>query len=241
MKTVKILKIVLIILLLLVMTLSGHKIILYYKGNKENEEIKKEIIENYIEEVETTEEEVKYEVDFESLKKENPDTVGYLKVNGTNIDYVVVKGSDNSFYLKHSFNRSYNISGWIFADFHNQFNGYDKNIVIFGHNTLDGSMFGTLKNVLTKEWQENSDNHKVLFITEDGESIYEVFSVYTVLSEDYYIKTQFNDDFDKFVEIIKKRSIYDFKVDVDENDKVLTLSTCTSDRIHRVVLHAKKL
>ena len=180
-------------------------------------------------------------IDFKSLKEQNSDTIAYLKVNGTNIDYVVVKGNDNSYYLKHNFNKKYNIAGWIFADYRNLFDETDKNIVIFGHNMKDGSMFGALKNVLDKSWQENKDNLKITLITEKGQYKYQVFSTYSITPEDYYINTIFNsdDEYFKFINEIKSRSNYDYDVEVDSKDKVLTLSSCTDDGKKRVVLHAR--
>ena len=65
-----------------------------------------------------------------------------------------------------------------FADYKNKFDGTDKNIIIYGHNRRDGSMFYTLKNILNKEWYEKEENLKVKFITEKEETIYQVFSVY---------------------------------------------------------------
>ena len=61
-------------------------------------------------------------------------------------EYPVVKGSNNSFYLNHCFDKSYNSAGWIFADYRNKFDNTDKNIVIYGHNMRDGSMFGSMLN-----------------------------------------------------------------------------------------------
>ena len=187
------------------------------------------------------EQEVKYNIDFKSLKEQNSDVVAYIKVNGTNIDYVVVRSKDNSYYLKHNFNKEYNIAGWIFSDYHNKFDETDKNIVIFGHNTKDGSMFGTLKNVLDKSWQENKDNLKILLVTEKDQYIYQVFSTYSIKLEDYYINTEFSndDEFKKYIEEVKSRSNYDYQIEVNEKDKILTLSSCLYDSTRRVVLHAK--
>ena len=183
----------------------------------------------------------KYNVDFKSLKEQNPDVVSYLKVNNTNIDYIVVRGKDNKYYLSHNFNKEYNVAGWIFSDYHNKFDDTDKNIIIFGHNTRDGSMFGTLKNVLNKEWYENKENHEVILVTEKDTYYYQVFSTYSVPVEDYYINTEFKDDneFVEFIKTIKSRSIYDYGVDVSSKDRILTLSTCTPGATGRVVLHAK--
>lgn len=184
---------------------------------------------------------IKYNVDFNTLKKINNEVVAYIKVNNTNIDYVVVKGSDNSYYLNHNFEKKVNIAGWIFADYHNKFDELDKNIIIYGHNTKDGSMFGTLINILNKDWYENEDNHQVVLVTEKGTYYYQVFSTYSIKPEDYYINTEFNNefDFDIFIKNLKSRSIYNYGVDVSKDDKILTLSSCIGNGNKRVVLHAK--
>ena len=68
--------------------------------------------------------------------------------------------------MNHNFEKKYNIAGWIFADYKNNFDKTDKNIVIYGHNRKDGSMFGTLKNILKEEWYSNEENFVIDFITE---------------------------------------------------------------------------
>lgn len=181
-------------------------------------------------------------IDFKKLKEINADTVAYIKVNGTNIDYVVVRGKDNSYYLNHNFEKKYNIAGWIFADYKNKLDGTDKNLVIFGHNMKDGSMFETLKNVLDKTWPEKKENHIVTLITEDKTYKYQVFSTYSINPEIYYINTEFNNnEFSKFINVIKSRTNYDYGVEVNSDDKVLTLSSCIGDGSQRVVLHAKMI
>lgn len=187
--------------------------------------------------------EIQYNIDFESLKQQNSDTIAYLKVNNTNIDYVIVKGKDNSYYLKHNFEKKWNTAGWVFADYHNRFDDNDKNIIIYGHSMKNGSMFGTLRNVLTKNWYTNEENHKIVLVTENGVYNYEVFSTYSIVPEDYYINTSFknNSEFDKFVKKLKSRSIYNYGVDVTGEDKILTLSSCMGGGKKRVVLHAKMI
>lgn len=182
-----------------------------------------------------------YIIDFAKLKEQNFDTVAYLKVNNTNIDYIVVRANDNSYYLNHNFNKDKNNAGWIFADYKNQFDGSDRNIIIYGHNTKDGSMFGTLKGILEKSWYENIENHNILLITEKGQYTYQAFSSYSIIPEDYYINTEFSSDieFEEFLQEIKSRSIYDYGINVSQNDKILTLSSCISNGKKRVVLHAK--
>ena len=239
-------KLVLFIIMLVfffMFLLSLIKIISYLKDNKDNKKIQETIIKDSITIVEPIEEEkkVKYDIDFKSLKETNSDTVAYVKVNNTNIDYVVVKGNDNSYYLKHNFEKKWNVSGWIFADYHNNFDESDKNIIIFGHNTRDGSMFGTLKNTLNENWYKNNENQKIVLVTEMGTYYYQVFSTYSIKPEDYYINTEFNnnDEFDKFIKKLKSRSVYDYEIEVSGKDKILTLSSCIGDGTKRVVLHAK--
>ena len=103
-------------------------------------------------------------------------------------------------------------------------------------------MFGSLKNILDPDWYNNEENTSINFITEKEKSVYKVFSVYQIEDEDYYIQTDFdeNNKFKDFVEKIKGRSIKDFGIDVNEEDNILTLSTCGSSNKYRIVLHAKK-
>ena len=89
----------------------------------------------------------------------------------------------------------------------------------------------------------NEDNKYITLVTENETQTYEVFSVYQIEAEDYYIKTKFNTEkeFEKFLQTIKKRSIKDFNVDISKKDTILTLSTCANNNKYRVVLHAKKI
>ena len=230
----KIIKIFMIVCLL-VMIYSIYNIVTWYLDNKKNDSIKeeiKEIINN---------DDNNNVIDFKALKEKNSDIVAYLKVNNTNIDYVVVKGNDNKFYLKHNLYKEYNKLGWIFMDYHNRLDGTDKNIVIYGHNTANKSMFGTLRNIVKKEWYTNPDNYIINLVLEDKLLTYQVFSTYTIKVEDYYINTIFKDntEFNKFINTLKKRSVYNYGVNVNGEDSILTLSTCTNNGKSRMVLHAK--
>lgn len=180
-------------------------------------------------------------VDFEKLKKTNPDVVGWIIVNNTNIDYPVVQTSDNSFYLSHSLDKEYNAAGWPFADYRVANNGKDKNITIYGHNRKDGSMFGSLKKILQPEWYENKDNLKITYVTEEETNEYQVFSVYQIAKETYYTNNYFNSDEEhqSFLNELQSRSEVDFDVELKSSDKILTLSTCADNNYYRVVLHAK--
>ena len=188
-KTLFIIRIMQLIFLILLIY-SSLCIIVWAKNNKEN----KEIISNIEKSVEidsTNDEEHKYKVNFEKLKQENSDTVAWLKVENTNIEIPVVQAKDNSYYLTHNFNKKYNVAGWVFADYKNKFDETDKNIVVYGHNMRDDSMFGSLKNVINEEWYDNKDNQYITFITENEYQTYQIFSIYQTEKEDYYIDLVF--------------------------------------------------
>ena len=240
----KIIAFIMLVVFICLLIFSSIKIINYIKDNRKNEEIIDEISKSITinDKIENNyQNESKYNIDFKTLKKTNPDMVGFLKVNGTDIETIVVQGKDNSFYLSHNFEKKYNSAGWIYADYRNNLDGTDKNIIIYGHNMRNNTMFGTLKNILNKDWQENWYNRYITFITENEESTYEVFSVYQIEAEDYYMKTEFKDkEFKTYADTMKARSRYNFDVDLNENDSILTLSTCANNNKYRVILHAKK-
>lgn len=245
MKKKRILNIVIYLILFLILICSGFKLYFWYKDKKNNDETTEQLKNNVkLEKIKKdNSNNEKYIVDFKKLKSENSDVVAYIKVNNTNIEYPIVKTSNNNFYLNHSFDKSKNSRGWIFADYKNKFDNTDKNIVIYGHNMRDESMFGSLKNILNEEWYNNAENNNITFLTEKGNYIYKVFSIYKIESEDYYIKTNFknDEDYEKFLNTIKNRSIKNFDINLNINDKIITLSTCANNNKYRIVLHAKKL
>ncbi len=180
------------------------------------------------------------DADLTGLKQTNANTRGWIYVPGTNINYPFVQTNNNDFYLTHTFDGHWSDAGWVFLDYRNTPTLSDRNQIIYAHGRVDGSMFGSLQNVLGEEWQSNLDNHVVKITTEKNSSLWRVFSVYRIPKTNDYITTTFNNDsvFTDFLKMIKDRSIYDFNTSVHPQDKVLTLSTCigTNDR---AVLHAK--
>jgi len=179
-------------------------------------------------------------VDFTELLEKNKDTIGWIKVNGTNINYPIVQTDDNDYYLTHSFDKKYNDAGWIYMDFRNDIDNLSKNNIIYGHSRLDKTMFGSLKNITKSNWYKNKDNYIIKLSTPNKNTMWQVFSVYRIPNESYYITTDFNndDEYQLFIDTISKRSVYEFNAMPNINDKILTLSTC-GDNDTRVVMHAK--
>ena len=146
-------------------------------------------------------------VDFTELKKKNKDTKGWIQVLGTNINYPFVQSNDNKYYLTRSFDKKYTDAGWVFLDYRNDINKLGKNNIIYAHARKDKTMFGTLKNTLTKDWYNNKNNHIIKLSTETENTLWQIFSVYHIETESYYIKTNFesNEEFKEFVNKLKSR------------------------------------
>ncbi|MCI7241076.1 MAG: class B sortase [Bacilli bacterium] len=247
-------------LLLSTLTISLFNIFLWNKDNKANENNLKDIEKNteikIVKDNDNTEfinkpldENDDYwyystfdliDVDLKKLKEKNNDTIGWLNVNNTNINYPFVKSSDNDYYLHHSFDKSYNNAGWVFLDYRNNKNLTDKNNIIYGHHRVNNTMFTSLLNTLNESWYTNKDNHIIRVSLENENSLWQIISVYKIPVESYYITTKFNNDneFITFLDTISKRSIYNFNYNVNKEDIILTLSTCYDDNT-RVVVHAK--
>lgn len=250
----------LMIIFLIIFLLSLIKIIFWAKDNKDTKEvvenIKNDIIVEEKEDDENTELVNKEEditsdywyyitfplinVDIQKLKEKNGDTIGWINVNNTNINYPYVQSSDNNYYLNHSYDKTYNDAGWVFLDYRNNSALTDKNNIIYAHSRLDKTMFGSLSKTLKSDWYTNKDNHIIRLSTETENTLWQIFSVYKTPVESYYITTNFatDEEYENFLNTIKNRSLYNFNTSLTKEDRVLTLSTCYSDT-ERTVVHAK--
>ena len=179
--------------------------------------------------------------DFDKLKAQNPDTVAWLYVPGTDIDMPIVQSDDNSYYLTHNFDKEYNSMGWAFADAKNSFPNLSQNTIMYGHTYKSTTIFSNLKNVLTNEWQYNKKNHIITFDTEKERYKFQVFSVYTIdeTSDYLYISFSSNEKYQEYLNRETKRSIKNFNVKTTHEDKILTLSTCYLTEHKRLIVHAK--
>ena len=179
-------------------------------------------------------------VDFTNLLSINSDTKGWIQVNGTNINYPFVQTTDNDYYLKKDFNKKNNSAGWVYMDYRNNIENLDRNTILYAHARLNGTMFGSLKNIFDSDWFNDVNNHVIKLSTPTENTLWQVFSVYHIPTTSDYLQIDFSSDseFLEFINMLKERSQYDFNVEFNELDKILTLSTCYNDE-ERVVLHAK--
>lgn len=178
-------------------------------------------------------------VDFDNLKLINNSIVGWINLNKTKINYPFVQHNNNKYYLDHSFDKTYNQAGWPFLDYRNDKKNFNKNNIIYAHNRLDKTMFGTLKNVLKDNWYNDINNHFINISTDYQNSLWQIFSIYIIETTDDYLQIDFNDnEFTSFIDLLTNRSIYNFNIKVQEEDKIITLSTCHG-KYKKLVIHAK--
>lgn len=180
-------------------------------------------------------------VNLNYYTQKNSETVAWLQVNGTKVNYPVVQHSDNDFYLEHDFNKRKTKNGWIFGDYRNNFEDFNNNTIIYGHNLINGTMFGSLPKLLNKNWFANKNNHYIKLSTKNTNTIWQIFSVYKIAPTTDYLQARFNSTtyYQEFLDTLKNRSEYKFDLNLNYTDKIITLSTCDNTGTKRVAIHAK--
>lgn len=247
------------IITLAVMIFCIIKIIFWMKDNKQTDEVTNNINDKVT--ITTSEEEIvdivdeeappedpiwSYDsslvknVDLSKLYAINNETVGWIIVNNTQINYPVVQHADNDFYLNHTFDQRKNGAGWVFMDYRNNFSDMDKNTILYAHGRQNNTMFGSLRKTLNSSWYGNPDNYIINFSTESYNSLWQIFSLYKIPTTSDYLQIDFynDDEYLKWLNMLKDRSIYDFKTNISTDNKIITLSTCYNDE-EKIVVHAK--
>jgi len=183
------------------------------------------------------------EIDFKALYALNEDIVGWIWINDLKINYPLVRGDDNQYYLTHTYDGTYNSLGSIFMDFRNSKELDDPNTLIYGHNMLTDEMFGILEKYADLEFYEK---HKYVYVLqEDIVKKYEIFSAYVTDAYGDSYTREFSDtaSFNDFLFKMKDQSLIETGVPITKEDKIITLSTCTSHggKTERFVVQAKQV
>ncbi|MBM6819411.1 class B sortase [Clostridium saudiense] len=216
-KIKNVINILLFIIVIICLTTIIDKNYKYYRSNKIYQEIK-DI--NNISDVNSN-----IGLIDEKLKDINSEYKFWINISNTAIDYPVVQSKDNEFYLKNNFYREEDIAGTIFIDCKNDISN-DKNLILYGHNMRNGSMFADINKFKEKDF---FDNGKIKIIKDGKEYFYEVFSIFIDSSGQVNLKNKFasNYEFDEYINKLKNKSIY--KKDISKGDisNIITLYTCS--------------
>ena len=187
---------------------------------------------------------------LKELKKVNEDIIGWLEIDNTKINFPVLQGSDNEYYMTHTYNKKYSSDGSIFLDKDYDWNIPSSNLLIYGHNNKNGNMF---QDLLKYEDENYYKEHSYIrFTTVNDDSQYEIISVFksrvyykseqNVFRYYFFINAANEEEYNYYVEESKKASLYDTGKTAIYGEQLLTLSTCEySQEDGRFVIVAKKV
>ena len=220
-----------------------------YKSEKEVKEFiltttKSNIVKlSNTKENETKVEKIEKELSLEDYRKKynNSDIVGILSVKNTKINTLLLQAEDNDYYLRRLPNKKKHITGSVFIDYRTMLNK-DKNVVIYGHNANNYDIpFRYLRYYLKEDFYKN--NKYIDIKTDDGNSRYEIFSVY-VSNGDYKhldIKFSSEESFLNHLNYLKSKSIYGTSASLSSSDSIITLQTCLLKNDALIIISAKKI
>lgn len=162
----------------------------------------------------------------EELKSINSNYEMWIQIPNTEINYPIVQAEDNEYYLKHNFKNESNMSGTIFVDYRNNIDE-DKNIIVYGHNMRNGTMFNNITKF--KEDSFFNSNDTINIIRNNILYQYEIFSIYVEDESKVSLEIEFTDN-DAFVNYAlneASKSMYNKNIIITEEDKIITLVTCS--------------
>ena len=179
-------------------------------------------------------------ISLAALREVNPDVTGWIRIPETKVDYPILQGEDNDFYLNHTWKKEPNSLGSIFLEHQSSPDLTDYNTIIYGHNMKNGAMFGDLDLFsLQRFWEEHP---YVYILTDDGVYRYEIFAFCQaeVESLTYGLNPRRTDTKEKFLNLSLETAWYDTGIKPPVTDRILTLSTCSGGGYtHRFVVQAR--
>lgn len=179
-------------------------------------------------------------ISLAALREVNPDVTGWIRIPETKVDYPILQGEDNDFYLNHTWEKEPNSLGSIFLEHQSSSDMTDYNTIIYGHNMKNGAMFGDLDLFSLQRFWEN--HPYVYILTDDGVYRYEIFAFCQaeVESLTYGLNPRRTDTKRKFLDLSLETAWYDTGIKPPVTDRILTLSTCSGGGYtHRFVVQAR--
>ncbi len=223
----------------------------YYKFTNKNKQVNSDILNNIeVDETKTTDTVTEKMLQLQELKKENEDIIGWIQIADTKIDFPVLQGKDNKYYMRHTYKKEYSLDGSIFLDKDYDWDKPSDNLLIYGHNNKNGNMFQDLLKYEDENYYKEHPN--INFTTTNEDCVYEIIAVFksrvyyksekNVFRYYYFINAENEEDYNYYVTESKKASLYDTGKTAKYGEQLLTLSTCEySQEDGRFVIVAKKV
>ena len=220
-----------------------------YIHNKIQIEVSKVLETIEIPQEEITEQKTERMLQVSELKKENAEIVGWLEIEGTNINYPVLQGINNDYYLTHNYKHEKVSGGSLFLDTSYDFSIPSSNLLIYGHRNKKGLLFEDL--IKYKQEEFYKQHTTIRFTTEEADDTYEIIAVFNsrvyyqneknVFRYYFFVNAENKEEYEAFVTNSKKVSLYETGVTAEYGEQLLTLSTCDySQKNGRFVVVAKK-
>lgn len=182
---------------------------------------------------------IPFKYDHNALLSINEEGIGYLYIPALDLRLPMVQSTDNDFYLTHTFDKTYNSNGCLFEDYRIKDGLKASNVIIYGHNMNNGSMFGRLSYFKTYSYWNSGNNNVFYIYTGNTIKEYKIFSVYNCepICDTYTFNFGNLSQMREYAQQMKDKSIYDTGVDVSNATQVVTLSTCSSNGSMRLIVH----
>ncbi len=237
---------ILLVILIIIFIYSSYNVFMWVRSDRKLKNLEGDLYKEVVKTSENNENETEegYEednkgsisVDFEKLKQINSDVIGWIKINDTYINYPILQGETDEYYLKRDIYGSYNLSGSIFVYSSADRNFNDENTAIFGHNMKNQRMFAQLKKIYNGELGQDIN---VEICTENGTRIYKVFSCYIQSPDLEIVQSEFAEqEKTNYIDTAIEKSKIDFKQSIDYSKKIITLITCSANGSKRLVVNA---
>lgn len=234
-------RIILVLIFIIVFVIATYT---YNKNNNDNA-----LNEIVIDKTNITSEKTERMLQVEELKKENEDIIGWLEIPNSNINFPVVQGTDNQYYMTHTYKKENSKDGSVFLDKDYNWNPPSSNLLLYGHNNKNGKMFQELLEYKEESYYKEHPTIKFTTVSEDSE--YEILSVFLsrvyyknendVFRYYYFINAENEEQYNYYIEESKKVSLYDTGKTAKFGEQLLTLSTCEySQEDGRFVIVAKR-
>ncbi len=232
----RLIRIIIFVICLLIFIFSVVNLLRWAIYNKKSANLIQDIRDqSFTEEIASNKNEIANPVNFEDLKKINEDVVAWIKIADTTVNYPIVQSQDNEYYLQRDLNKRYSTCGWIFMNFKNNSNFTDRNTTIFGHNIKSGLMF---KDLLKIYKNELGNDVTIEIYTEHEKMEFAVYSSYMIEPEEYATQVLTTEEQEeKYISEILKRSSITYNIVPTKKDKLITLSTCDNSGQNRILIH----
>lgn len=226
--------------------------IIYDNLNRNKDKGAIEEIQEYIDQTSTDEDnEVKERIEkIKKLQEDNSDIKGWINVKDTKINYPILQGADNEYYLNHNYKKEKSEYGSIYLKDKSKIDDNNSNLILYGHNMKDGEMFNNLLNYTDKSYY---DEHKDITITtQNEERKYQVIAVFksrifyqnekNVFRYYNYINLEDENKYNEFIDNVNKIKLYDTELAANYGEQLITMITCEySQENGRMIVVAKKI